>query len=387
MNFTEAAIKNNRVTILVLIVLLLGGAAAYKNLPRAEDPGFTIRTAVVTTQLPGASPERVEQLITDKLEKAFQEMPEVDYIGSRSRTGVSLINVNIKESYKDMRPIWDALRRKVDRVAPSLPEGVVGPTVNDEFGDVYPIMLSITGDGYTYAELKEIADEVRDELLRISDVAKVDIYGEQDERVFVEYNNARLADVGLSPSQLQAILQSQNVITPGGSVFTGEEEIALEPTGSFDSVEDLRRTIIQVPGRTDVFYLEDLAYVYRDYLDPPSAKMRSSGVPCLGLAVSMRDGGNVIAMGEEVRALVDRFDAVYPWGVEFDFVLFQPDSVDEQVDGFVGNLLQAMAIVFLVMIFTLGVRTGLVVATLIPTTMMATLLLMSARGIGKKRSP
>jgi len=382
MNITRAAIKNNRVTILALLVLLLSGLAAYRNLPRAEDPGFTIRTALVTTYFPGASPERVEQLVTDKLERAIQEMPELDYIGSRSRTGLTRISVNIKESYTDMRPIWDALRRKVERVSTELPDGVIGPFVDDEFGDVYPIMLTVTGDGLSYAELKEVADEVRDQLLRIADVAKVDVYGAQDERVFVEYNNARLAEVGLSPVQLQSILASQNIITPGGSVFTGEEEIPLEPAGSFDSVEDLKRTIIQVPGRTDVIYLEDLAHVYRGYVDPPSAKMHSSGVRSLGLAISMREGGNVVTMGEEVRAAADRFETSYPWGVEFDFVLFQPDAVNDQVNNFVVNLLQAMAVVLVVMVLSLGVRTGLVVATLIPMTMVTTLLLMSVFGIG-----
>lgn len=187
------------VTILVLVVLLLNGYLAFTLLPRAEDPGFIIRTAVVTTRFPGAGPQRVEELVSDKIEKVVQELPELDAVTSTSRTGLSIINVNILEKYKNLDPIWDELRRKIDTVRKELPSGVVGPDVNTDFGDVYPVMLSITGDGYSYAELKTVADEVRDELLHIDEVAKVEIYGAQKERIFVEYNNARLAEVGLHP--------------------------------------------------------------------------------------------------------------------------------------------------------------------------------------------
>ena len=382
MSITESAIHNNRVTILVLLVILLGGIGAYLGLPRAEDPGFIVRTALVLTRWPGASPERVEQLVTDKLERVIQEMPELDFVSSQSRTGASYIYVNIKPEFSEMRPIWDSLRRKVDNARGDLPDGIIGPMVNDEFGDVFPVMLTLTADGFSYAEMKDVADDVREELLRLEEVAKVDVYGAQDERIFVEYNNARLSEVGLSPGQLKSILESRNVIIPGGSITLRPEEIVLEPSGNFESVDDLRRTLIQLPGRPDVVYLEDLADVRRGYVDPPRAIMRSSGVRCLGLSVSMRQGGNVIALGEQIRTVVARLESVYPIGVDFDLVLFQPAFVEEQVNGFVGNLLQAIAIVLAVMLLTLGPRTGLVVATLIPATMCATLFFMSLFGIG-----
>jgi multidrug efflux pump subunit AcrB len=382
MNITESAIKNNRVTALVLLVIIAGGLVAYSSLPRAEDPGFIIRTALVITHFPGGSPERVEQLVTDKLEKVIQEMPELDFVTSESRTGTSYIFVNIQPQHKEMRPLWDDLRRKVEKARPDLPEGIIGPIVNDEFGDVFPVMLTITGDGLTYAELKEIADEVREEMLRLENVAKVEIYGAQEERIFVEYNNARLSEVGLSPGQLKGILERRNIIIPGGSITTQSEEIVLEPSGNYESVEDLQRTLIQLPGRSDVVYLEDLAYVSRGYVDPPTAKMRDTGVPCLGLSVSMREGGNVILLGDQVREVVNRLNTVYPVGVDFDLAIFQPDFVNGKVNGFVVNLLQAIAIVLVVMLLTLGPRTGLVVATLIPTTMLMTFLLMSFFKIG-----
>jgi multidrug efflux pump subunit AcrB len=303
MSITEIAIKNNRVTILVLVVLLISGFRSFTQLPRAEDPGFIIRTAVVTTQFPGAGPQRMEELVTDRIEKAIQELPELDSVTSTSRTGLSTVNVNIQEKYKDLDPIWDELRRKIDGIRDDLPSGVVGPMVNTDFGDVYPIMLSITGDGYTYAELKTVADEVRDDLLRIDEVAKVEIYGAQEERIFVEYNNARLAEVGLSPQQLKSILEARNIIQSGGTVTSGGEDIVLEPTGNFESVKDLEKTLIQLPQQQEVVYLGDLANVYRGYVDPATQRMNTTSVSCLGLSISMIDGGNVILLGEKVRAL------------------------------------------------------------------------------------
>ncbi|MBD3220674.1 AcrB/AcrD/AcrF family protein, partial [bacterium] len=353
MTITEAAIRYNRVTIMALVTLVAAGIGAFYSLPRAEDPGFIIKTALVTTYLPGASPERMELLVSDKIEEVVQEIPELDFVRSDSRTGVSLVFVNIRSEYKEMRPIWDDLRRKVERVASDLPSGVVGPFVNDEFGDVYPIMISLTGDGYSFAELKDVADEVRDELLRIEMVAKVDIYGAQEERIFVEYDNARLAEVGLSPSQLQQILAGQNILLSGGTVTVGGEDIAIEPSGSFESVEDLRRTLIEVPGSGAVLYLGDLAHVHRGTVDPPSSIMHSSGERSLGLAVSMREGGNVSELGVAVRALLDRLPTVYPIGLDFEATIFQPEFVDQKIGDFVENLGQAIGIVLLVMVLTL----------------------------------
>jgi len=382
MNITQAAIEKNRITIIALLVILLGGMSAYKSMSRAEDPGFIIRTALILTYFPGAAPDRVENLVTDKLEEGIQEMPELDFVNSQSKTGISIVYVNIRESYRDMRPIWDDLRRKVDDIKPDLPEGTIGPFVNDDFGDVFGIILGLTGEGYTAAELKDVADDVRDQILRLHDAAKVDIYGAQEERIFVEYNNARLAELGLSPIQLQQILESRNIIIPGGDIIVGTERIVLEPSGNFESLNDVRRTVINVPGRKEVLYLEDLASITRGYIDPPKNKMRSSGVSCLGLAVSMRDGGDIIRLGEEVKALVERLQRAYPLGVEFDLIAFQPEHVDKKVKNFMSNLLQAVGIVLIIMLIFLGFRTGLVVASLVPMAMVMSLLVMSFLGIG-----
>ncbi len=380
MDLTRAAIRNNRITAVVLAVVLFGGASAYRTMARAEDPGFTVRSAQVMTRFPGASPERVEQLVTDPIEKAIQELPQIDSITSTSKTGVSIIMVNVRDEFDEMRPIWDGLRRKVERVA--LPAGVVPPQVNDEFGDVFGIIVTLTGEGFSYAELKQVADEVRDELLRIGDVAKVDIYGAQAERVFVDYDNARLAEMGMSPLQLRGLLESANIIIPGGDIRTGVERVALEPTGNFESLDDLRRTVVSLPGRSEIVFLDDLVEISRSTVDPPTSQVFSSGETALALGISMREGGNIITLGGDVTSEIERLEASYPIGIEFDFVAFQPAAVERKVSEFVSSLGQAIAIVLGVMLLFLGLRTGLVVASLVPTAMVMALMVMGFFGIG-----
>ena len=382
MNLTRFAIENNRITSITLLVILVAGIGAYFNMPRNEDPGFIIRTALVRTFFPGASPERVEQLVTDKIEKVIQEIPELDAVRSESKTGTSIIWVDIQERYTKMRPIWDNLRRKVEKAVPDLPDGIQGPYVNDEFGDVFGILITLIGDGFSYSELKDVADDVRDELLRLADVAKVEISGDQEEHIFVEYNNARLADLGISPIQLQQMLASKNIIIPGGDITTPNEKIVLEPSGNFESFEEIRRTVINIPGTREVLLLEDVVDLKRGYIDPPETMMRASGVRALNLAVSMREGGNLIDLGTQVKKVIKRAESLFPIGIEFDLIQYQPGVVKKKVDDFVNNLIQAVLIVAGVMLLTLGLRTGLVVASLIPMAMVMNFLVMSFLGIG-----
>ncbi len=384
MDLTRFAIEKTRTTMVFYLVVAGFGYISYLGMSRAEDPGFIIRAAQVTTVFPGASPERVEMLVTDKLEKAIQEMPEVDFIVSESKTGLSVIVVNVLESLTDMRPIWDDLRRKVERAAPDLPADVIGPTVNDEFGDVFGTIVTLSADEneFEYAYLKDIADDVRDELLLIHEVAKVEIFGAQDERIFVEYNNARLSEIGIAPVQLAQILASRNITAPGGDVITDSERIVLEPSGNFESLEDLRNTVVNLPGSRDVILLQDVAQIYRGYIDPPESMTRASGARSLALAISLREGGNILALGEAVRAKVEELQGIYPIGIEFDFLQFQAQEVQRLVDDFIGNLLQAVGIVTLVMLLFLGLRTGFVVASLIPMAILMALMIMGIGGTG-----
>ena len=382
MDLTRAAIEKNRITAVALLTVVAGGVWGYLGMSRAEDPGFTVRAAQILTLFPGASPDRVEELITDPIEAAVQELPEIDFISSTSKPGASIVMVNIREEYDQMRPIWDSLRRTVERASEDLPEGIIGPRVNDEFGDVFGVVVTLTAEGYSDSELRDLADEVRDELLGVPGVAKVALYGEQEERIFVEYDNARLAGFGLSPLQLQSILASANIIIPGGSLRSGTERIALEPTGNFESVEDLRKTVVSLPGRSEVVFLEDLADVSRGYADPTSTRVYASGTPALALAVSMRSGGNILALGEGVTELVQRLQSIYPVGVELDLVAFQPRVVETKIRDFLANLGQAIAIVLLVMLLFLGFRTGLAVASLVPMAMIMSLFVMASLDIG-----
>ncbi len=382
MNITRFTLERPKVVLTLLFILVAGGLISFRDMPQAEDPGFTVRMALIATYFPGASPDRVEQLVTDKLEKAIQEMPELDYVTSESKTGVSIIYVNVKESYRNLRPIWDSLRRKVDRVRAELPEGVYGPYVNDEFGDVFGIVVTVTGDGYSYAELKKTADEAREELLKLSEVAKVEIYGAQDERVFVEFDNARLAAFNISPLFLVQTLESRNIIIPGGDIRIGDERVALQPSGNFESVEDLKNMVIAVPGRTELVKLGDLANIYRGYREPAQKLMRANGIPCLGLAVSLREGGNIITLGKQIKELTPRLREAYPVGIEFNTVAFQPADVSRKVNNFLHNLMEAVLIVIMIMLLSLGLRTGLLVSVLIPVTILVTMFFMSWFNIG-----
>lgn len=377
MNITKLALDNNRTTLMLMLAILLFGVMAYKTMPKDYDPGFIIRTAQVITYFPGASPKRVEELVTDKIEKVIQEIPELDFVSSESRTGVSIVSANVKESYKEMRPIWDDLRRKIETVKSDLPEEAEDPIVNDEFGDVFGIVIGLTAEGYSYREMKDIAEEVKDELLHLSEAAKVDIFGSQEERIYIEFDNARLAELGISPSQISDQLSSRNIIIPGGSINLSRDRIAVEPTGNFESLEDISSTLIQIPGSDSVQYLREIATIKRSYIDPVKTQVSLKGERALSIAISMREGGNNIALGQQVSATLDRMQNVYPIGVDFSLVSFMPEEVEEKVNDFASNLIQAVVVVTIVMLLTLGLRTGLIVAALIPASMVSGILLMS----------
>lgn len=382
MNLTQAAIRFDRVTAVAVILLVIAGISSYRSLPKSQNPSFVIRAAVVTTYFPGASPERVELLVTDAIEQEIQEMPEIDFISSESRTGISIVTANFLESYTDMRPIFDDLRRKVEGAALTLPGGAATPHVNTEFGDTFGHVYTLRGDGFSAAELDAIADEIRDVLLGDTDIAKVDIYGAQDEAIFIEYSNSRLTELGLSPQQLSSRLQALNILSSGGELRIGPEMIVLEPTGNFESVEDLRRSVIQLPGSGELVYLEDIVSIRRAYADPASSLVHVNGERALTLAIAMREGGNILELGRRLQALMPELEAGYPVGITIAPLFLQSTYTTGSVDAFVSNLGQAVAIVIVVMVLTLGFRTGLVVASLIPIVMVSTFFIMSLFDIG-----
>jgi multidrug efflux pump subunit AcrB len=380
LNLTGIATKNS-VTVFVLVTLMsLAGILAFTTLPKQQDPGFTIRAAVVTTRFDGASPERVEQLVTDKIEQAIQEMPELDNVTSESTPGFSFVVANFKESYTEMQPIFDTLRRKIQAVK-GLPDGIQQPEVDDEYGDVFGSVFALTGEGYSYAELEDIAEDIRDDLLKYEDIAKVELQGVQDEEVYVEYNIAKLEELGISPKQFSQLLDSVNIIRGGGNIRSGRERITLEPTGNFESLEDIRRTVVQLPDSSTTVYLEDIANIYRDYKDPPQSFASFNGKPAIIVSISLREGGNILELGQTLLADIPAIEATYPYGIALNPVYLESIVVDASVSSFVSNLLQAIGIVVLVMLVFLGFRTGLIVASLIPVTIFVSLLMMDVFSI------
>lgn len=382
MDITRFALHNNRVTGLLIFVVILFGLQTYKTMPRAYDPDFIIRAAQVITYFPGASPERVENLVSSKIETAVKEIPELDYVKSESRTGISIVTVSIKQNYKNMRPIWDNLRRKIIAVEPELPAGVQSPIVNDEFGDVYSVVMTVTAEGFSYAELNDMADDIRDEVQLMPEVAKVEIYGDQEEQILIEYDNFRLAELNLSSSQLTSALSKRNILSSGGAFNLGNERIALEPSGNYLSLEDIRNTSIQVPGSRRLLYFKDVATVRRDYRDPPESIVHSTGARAVAIAISMRESGNNIELGERIKEKIRHFEQVYPWGIDFELVSFSPKEVEIKVSSFVESLMQSITIVSLFVLFFLGIRSGLIVASLIPLSMLMAMIVMAEFGMG-----
>lgn len=379
MKITELALKNKITAITMIILAVIGGFRAYLTMPKAEDPGFVIRNALVITYFPGASPQRVEELVTDKIEEAVKEIPELKKVTSTSKNGFSMVTVEISEKYKDMRPIWDKLRRKIQDV--NLPANAYGPFVNDEFGDVYGTLIGVTGENYSYKELKNIAEDIKDELSTIPDIAKVNIIGTQEERIFVEYKNDKLAEIGLTPNHLQQILNATNVVIPGGNIYFDREILSLEPTGNFISIDDFGMTVITSANSNQSFYLKDIAEIKRGYVDPASTEFRINNQPGLTLSISMKDGGNIVDMGNKIKEKLDKVQKILPAGINTDTFYFQPKMVDNKIKEFSSSLIQAIVTVVIVLLIFLGLRTGILIATMIPVIVAVTFLIMNIFGV------
>ena len=384
MNLTQIALENNRVTIVVLLVVLLLGLAGYQTMPRDSMPPYTIRVASVVTSFPGAGPERVEALITSKIEEVAQELPELKTVTSESRTGLSVVSVALKQEVpsEELQAVWDRLRRKIDTIRSDLPEGIRGPEVKDDgIGVVYGIVIGLTGDGFTFAELETYAKDLRDDLIKLPDAAEVKISGIQEERIYLQFNDARLAELGLSAQKIKNSIASTNIVFSGGEVSLEDERLVLEPTGSYADLEGLGRTLIAV-GKGGSVYLGDVTRIVRAYETPQQHLVKINGQPGLSLSVALSEGANIIKLGKEIDQLVALHQARLPLGITLNRVASQDFEVEKSVANFTNNLLQSVAIVLLSMLLFLGLRTGLVVASLIPMTIVATLFIMGLLDIG-----
>ena len=381
-NLSEWALQHRSLVLYAMLVLALFGVLSYTKLGQSEDPPFTFKVMVIRTGWPGATARQVEEQITDKIEKKLQEAPNVDVIQSYSKPGESLVFFRMKDSAppSEVPETWYQVRKKIGDIRNTLPAGITGPSFNDEFGDVYGNVYALTGEGFSYADLKKYADRIRSELLRVPDVAKVEFFGEQDEKVYIELSNTRLATLGVDAATIVNALATQNAIAPAGAFETPSDKIYLRTTGDFDSVDAVRETTIRASGR--LFRLGDIARVQRGYADPPQPKMRFQGREAFGIGVAMVKGGDIIELGANLDREVDRLRKELPVGLELAQVTSQPQAVQRSVNEFVRSLAEAVIIVLAVSLLSLGWRTGIVVALTIPLVLAATFLFMRLGDIG-----
>ena len=322
MNLAKFSIDKNRITFMVLATIVLLGINMYFSLSQDSMPPYTVRVATVVSQFPGASPERVEQLVTDKVEKVAQELPELKEVTSTSRTGLSVVSVSLKDevSPEKLQSVWDRLRRKLSRIQ-GLPSGV-NPNLNDDgIGDVYGIVVGLTSDGFSYSEMKEYADDIKDDLIKLPDAAKVELGGVQEERVFVEFDNTRLKEYGLSASKLQQSISATNILSSGGQINVGDERIILEPTGNFDSVEDIQNMLIPVGNGSQLVKLGDITLVSKGYIDPPDQIVRVDGKEAITMHVNLKEDKNIVYLGEAVNGIVSQWQKRLPVGLELTRVV------------------------------------------------------------------
>ncbi|MDQ2696096.1 MAG: efflux RND transporter permease subunit [Pseudomonadota bacterium] len=376
MNLTAFALNRPVLAAVVIVAIVVFGLYTLRGYPSQENPEYTIREAVVTAGYPGMSPQRVEDLISRPIEEKIREIPEVKIIESSSKTGVSVTHVTVYDRHFDLDPIWQDLRNKMADVGRELPEGTLGPAVNDDFGSVTIASIALTADGFSLEEMRETAKSLRNRIYPLAGVRRIDLYGVQEERVFLEVNGPRLARYGLTPRQIIQTLQNQNVILPGGTAEIQGENIIIEPTGNFEDTDDIRKVVIEVPASGRVAYLRDIVDIRRAYVDPPARPVYFNGQPAVVLAVSMVAGTDIVDLGRRLAARVRALESALPIGYTLDFATFQPALVQTSIADFTNNLYQTLGIVLLVVLLFLGVRTGLVVGTIIPATMLMALIFM-----------
>ncbi|MBG6082663.1 efflux RND transporter permease subunit [Rubrivivax gelatinosus] len=396
-NISRWALEHAPLTRYLMVVLMVLGIAAYFQLGQDEDPPFTFRAMVVQAYWPGASAQQVAEQVTDKIERTLQEVPYADRIRSYTKPGESVTTLFLAEHSPpaEVRDAWYQVRKRIGDMRSTLPEGVIGPVFNDDFGDVYGSIFALSADGFSQEELREFADDVRQRLLRVPDVSKVEIFGRQAENIFVEVSRKRMAELGLDAGAVVAQLGAQNAMEGAGTLQAGAEQIQLRVGGQFSSVEELRRFPIRAQdpqtGRASTIRLQDIAEIRRAYVDPPDTMVRHQGRQVLALGVSMASGGDIVTLGKALRAAVDELRAELPIGIELDQIQDQPQVVSASVNEFVGVLLEAVVIVLGVSFLSLGLHTrplrvdiwpGLVVAITIPLVLAITFVVMRFWGIG-----
>jgi multidrug efflux pump subunit AcrB len=389
MNLAEFSLRNRTTTAVLAAVLLGAGIVSFQGLSRLEDPEFTIKEALVITPYPGATALEVEQEVSDKIEQAVQQLGQLKEVESKSDRGLSTVTVRIKDKYDKfaLPQVWDELRRKVNDVQGQLPPGAGPSIVNDDYGDVFGVFVAIYGDEYTPAELKEYAKLMRRELLLVHDVSKIELWGARTEAVYVEPNRDRMSQLGIHPRQIVEGLRDKNIVSDSGRVNVGESFIAVEPTGTFTTVrefEDLLLSGISEAGKGQI-YLRDVAEVRRGYVEPPNQVLRYDGHQAIGLGISTTSGGNVVTMGAAVEKRARELAARTPLGIEFGIISLQSDAVTTAIDGFLVSLAEAVAIVVVVLLAFMGLRSGLIIGFVLGLTICGTFIFMGPWDVALER--
>jgi multidrug efflux pump subunit AcrB len=384
-NVSDWALRHRSFVWFLVIIILAAGAFSFQRLGRNEDPAFTIKTMVVQVMWPGASITDTLQQITDRLERKLEETPGLDYLKSYTVPGTATVFVNLRGDVhgRDVADTWYQARKKINDIRQNLPQGILGPFFNDEFGDTFGIIYGFTADGFSQRELRDHVEAIRTRLLSVPDVSKIELIGTQDEKIFVEFSIRKLAGLRLDRQALIAALQAQNAIVPAGVIQSSEEKVRVEISGAFQSEEDLRRVNFVANGQ--IFRLADVATVKRGYADPPQPMFRVNGVPAIGIGISMRAGGDVLALGRNTEAAMREITRDLPIGIEPHLVAEQPEVVKDSIDEFMKALWEAVAIVLAVSFLSLGLRAGAVVACAIPLVLAATFLGMELAGIDLQR--
>jgi len=384
MNIADLSIKYRLITLVLTLLLCVGGFMSFQKMGRLEDPEFTIKDAQVITEYPGASAEQVAEEITDKVETAIQQMGQLKYITSTSQEGLSIVKPTMKDQYDNLAlpQVWDELRRKVGDMQRDLPPGAKVSLVNDDYGDVYGVFFALYGDGYEFKEIQDVADKLRRELLLVSDVGKVTFFGDQPEAIFIEIPRAKLAQLGLTPELIINTINSQNQVVTAGKVRVDSEYVRIEPSGALQSVDDIGALLIQqADGTPTKIRIQDIANIRRGYMDPPNTILRYDGHPAIGIGMSTVAGGNVVRMGEAVEKRLRELVVDIPVGIEFGIISAQYSEVTKSINNFLVGLGESVVIVVGVLMFAMGLRSGILMGGVLLITVFGTFILMLNNGV------
>jgi multidrug efflux pump subunit AcrB len=384
-NLAELALKNSRITILIILFIALMGTVNYLSYPSAEDPSITIRNVSINASFPGMSPERVEELIAKPLEAAIREIAEIDDINSTSRTGSVKLGVEIHDWVTDLDAVFQDIRNKMNDIKTELPEGTKGPFVNDEEGLTAVATIALWADGFSLAEMREVARDTRDRLYTLDGVRKIQILGEQEERIYLQTSPAKLAELDISPQQVFSALSQQNIIQSGGDIVADGRTVLIEPSGNFESVDEIRSVVFKIPDSDRVLRVDDVVDVTREFVDPPVYPSFYNNQPAIILSVSTVEGTNNIEFGERLTFLIDTIQQELPIGYVLEYATFQPVLIETAVQGAVSNVYQTLVIVLAVVMVFLGLRTGLIVGFFVPLTILLGVIVMRLYGVELQR--